>query len=127
MPIFICCSASRKRKRHVTTKSKKKGRRRLEKASNAATELARKARDDWTSRQQRHVARDQRASDDDYSLSERSDNGQEDSDNEELASAKSKVFMAKFMMSSRTPIGLRISDGKTCVPALQQMVRVSTT
>lgn len=118
--ISICCSAPRKRKRNAKTKSKKKGRRRLQKASNAATELARKAREDWTSTLQDHV-------DDDYFLSEQSDHEQEDSDDAELTSGKPKVLMAKFMMSSQASMGLRISDGKTCVPTLQQMVRASTT
>ena len=105
------------RKRKINTKSKKKmGRRRLENAANAATALAQKARDEW---------HDQRASrrsssDEDYCIS---DQEEEHATSDKEAAAEPIVFKETFMMSSRASIGLQISDGKTCIPPVQQLVR----
>ena len=123
-------SAPRKRKRQTTTKPRKKGRRRsaeaVAKAANAATALANKVSDELVDlTRPRTRTRNQRSStrkysDEDYCTSEEEE---EQFQSVNAVAAEPEVFMATFMMSSRTSIGLNICDGSqlrfsVCVQAL---------
>ena len=120
-------SAPRKRKRQTTTKPRKKGRRRsAEAVANAATALANKVSDELVDlTRPRTRTRNQRSStrkysDEDYCTSEEEE---EQFQSVNAVAAEPEVFMATFMMSSRTSIGLNICDGSqlrfsVCVQAL---------